>query len=667
MSENISLVNDIDFAGLGLPDYLVKAVTDLGFTSPTPIQINSIPHILSGKDLLGLASTGSGKTAAFILPLLANMNVEQKKVQILVLSPTRELAIQVSKATETFIKYMRGVNVLPIYGGQPYPPQIRALKNGVNIVIATPGRLLDHIQKGTIDLSNLKAIVLDEADEMLSMGFADDLEKILDHIPESVQTALFSATMPKLIEKLTNKYLKDPQIIKIKKEKDNQPKIEQAFWLVQKYTKNQALLRFLEIEVYDGAIIFTRTKNGCTEVCDFLLKHGYSVDALHGDMNQKARETTLNNLRHGKIKILVATDIAARGLDIDSIDLVINYDMAGDQESYVHRVGRTGRAGREGKSITFVGEKERHELYALEKQTVKKELTEIHAPTNQELEAHRRDLFKKHLETKLNDHALEIYSDLVHQLIPTDYELDQVLAALINLATQDKRLILPRERDTKTVLRFDRDRIARDIDRRNNRGSRDFSSRDRRDLLRGERSFDIYSFSIGKKHNLEIKQLLQVISSVDNRIRVGRIKIFGDYTLIELPTNLNPRTFKALTGKRVSDLPLNLAKSYAQIDGFRNDDRGTRKFERGEDRRKREEVHERRIKSRFDNKKEEARDFNKRDDGAQRKDRKTENIDRETRAYKEDNHDVSHNPLGGLKTKLLNKVSKIKNFIQKDV
>ena len=352
----------ITFEDLGLPEDLLSAVLELGFETPSPIQQACIPHLLNGRDVLGMAQTGSGKTAAFSLPLLAKIDVSQHHQQLLVMAPTRELAIQVADACEQFTKRVKGMRIVTLYGGQRYDIQLRALKQGAQVVVGTPGRILDHIRRGTLDLSNLQSIVLDEADEMLRMGFIEDVETVMAELPEQHQTALFSATMPEPIRRITKRFMKDPQEVKIQSTQRTNPDITQICWFVRGYRKNEALLRFLETEDFDAAILFTRTKTGTLDVTELLEKHGFRAAALNGDMTQQLREQTLDRLRNGSLDILVATDVAARGLDVERISLVVNYDIPLDAESYVHRIGRTGRAGRAGRAILFVEPRERRLL-----------------------------------------------------------------------------------------------------------------------------------------------------------------------------------------------------------------------------------------------------------------------------------------------------------------
>ena len=346
--------NNASFRSLNLAPELCDTLERLGYEAPSPVQAQAIPHLLDGHDILGHAPTGTGKTAAFALPLLSRIDVKQKHVQILVLAPTRELAIQVAEAFKTYASSIKGFHVLPIYGGQDYGGQIRGLKRGAHVVVGTPGRIIDHIGKGTLQLGNTKAVVLDEADEMLRMGFIDDVESILQQTPESRQTALFSATMPKEVEKIARRHLQEPKQVSIKAKTATAETIRQRFWLVGGMHKLDALTRILEVEPFDGVLIFVRTKIATTELADKLETRGHAAAAMNGDMAQKQREQMVNKLKAGGLDILVATDVAARGLDVDRVSHVINYDIPYDTEAYIHRIGRTGRAGREGDAILFV-------------------------------------------------------------------------------------------------------------------------------------------------------------------------------------------------------------------------------------------------------------------------------------------------------------------------
>lgn len=355
------------FKQLDLPQPILSALTELGYESPTPIQAQSIPVLLSGGDLLAQAQTGTGKTAAFALPILSHLDVSLNAPQALVIAPTRELAIQVAEAFQSYAKHLKGFHVLPIYGGQDFRGQLRALKRGVQVVVGTPGRVMDHLRRGTLSLEALTTVVLDEADEMLKMGFIEDIEWILEQIPQAHQTALFSATMPEYIKKISQRYLKDAKHLQIKPTRNAIEKIEQFYLRVKREQKLEVLTRVLEIEAVDASIIFVRTKNCSAELAEKLQARGYAAAALNGDMNQSLREKVINQLKRGALDMVVATDVAARGIDVQRITHVINYDIPHDTEAYIHRIGRTGRAGRTGKAVLFVTPREYRLLKDIER------------------------------------------------------------------------------------------------------------------------------------------------------------------------------------------------------------------------------------------------------------------------------------------------------------
>src|SRR5690606_26649784 len=348
----------IKFTDLALPEPLLRALADVGYESPSPIQAATIPPLLEGRDMIGQAQTGTGKTAAFALPILAQIDPNARKPQALVLAPTRELAIQVAEAFQKYATHLPGFHVLPIYGGQSYYPQLQALKRGVQVVVGTPGRVIDHLDRGSLDLSELRCLVLDEADEMLRMGFIDDVESVLKKTPETRQVALFSATMPQQIRRIAQTYLKEPVEVAIKNKTSTSANIRQRYWAVSGVQKLDALTRILEAEPFDAMIVSARTKLGTDELAGKLAARGISAAAINGDVQQAQREKTIQNLKDGRIDVLVATDVAARGLDVDRISHVLNYDIPYDTESYVHRIGRTGRAGRKGEAILFVAPRE---------------------------------------------------------------------------------------------------------------------------------------------------------------------------------------------------------------------------------------------------------------------------------------------------------------------
>lgn len=406
----------LGFADLALSTPVMDALKRIGYEQPSPIQAEAIPHLLDGHDLIGTAQTGTGKTAAFALPLLSKIDLTVSGPQVLVLAPTRELAIQVAEAFKTYASSMKGFNVLPIYGGQAMDTQLRQLRRGVHVVVGTPGRVMDHLRRKTLKLDNLKTIVLDEGDEMLRMGFIEDVEWILEQTPEQRQVALFSATMPAPIRRVADKYLNSPKVVKIISKTSTVERIEQRFWMVSGLHKLDALTRILEVEDFDGIIMFVRTKALTVELAEKLEARGYSASAINGDMTQALRERTIGQLKKGQIDILVATDVAARGIDVARISHVVNYDIPYDTEAYVHRIGRTGRAGRTGKAILFVAPRERRLLRAIENAT-RQPIKPMELPTRQQVNEKRANDFKATLTQVMSNKKLDFFHQLIQSYI----------------------------------------------------------------------------------------------------------------------------------------------------------------------------------------------------------------------------------------------------------
>ena len=522
--------SQITFADLGLPQSILDAVNQIGFVTPSPIQQETIPHLLEGRDVLGMAQTGSGKTAAFSLPLLSKIDPNARHPQMLVMAPTRELAIQVADACEQFTKNMKGVRVVTVYGGQRYDIQLRALKQGSQVVVGTPGRILDHIRRGTLDLSALQSIVLDEADEMLRMGFIDDVETVMAELPEDHQTALFSATMPEPIRRITKRFMKNPQEVKIKATQRSAPDITQSYWLVNGFRKNDALLRFLEVEEFDAAIIFTRTKTGTVDITELCERNGFRTAALNGDMTQQAREQTLDKLKSGRLDILVATDVAARGIDIERISLVVNYDIPLDAESYVHRIGRTGRAGRSGRALLFVEPRERRLLRNIEN-LMKKPIDEVAIPNHEVLMEKRRAKFKARVAKQLEHHDLEKYRELLEDLFTADQDQEELAAAMMMMLQEKQKLILPPDPAIRPA-RQERGRRDRD-DRRSERGGREH--RENNGV-----AMDLYRIEIGREDGVEVRHIVGAIANEGdiNSRYIGHIKLYDTYSTIELPQGM---------------------------------------------------------------------------------------------------------------------------------
>ena len=557
------------FADLGLKAPILEALNDLGYEKPSPIQAECIPHLLSGRDVLGMAQTGSGKTAAFSLPLLNNIDPDLRAPQILVLAPTRELAVQVAEAMTEFSKHMRGVNVVALYGGQRYDVQLRALRQGPQIVVGTPGRLLDHLKRGTLDLSKLSGLVLDEADEMLRMGFIEDVETIMAQIPEGHQTALFSATMPEAIRRITRRFMKEPQEVRIQSSVTTRPDISQSYWSVYGMRKNEALVRFLEAEDFDAAIIFVRTKNATLEVAEALERSGYNSAALNGDMNQALREQTLERLKDGRLDILIATDVAARGLDVERISLVVNYDIPMDSESYVHRIGRTGRAGRAGRALLFVENRERRLLRNIER-TMKLTIPEAELPNAELLGKRRLEKFAAKVQQQLESSDLDQYRALLSQIQPVaegeELDMETLAAALLKMAQGERSLIVPpdapmrpkrefRDRDDRFERRGDRnDRGPRGD--RPERGGEDRPRRERRDA--GE--MELYRIEVGRDDGVEVRHIVGASANEgDSSSRyIGNIKLFGSHSTIELPKGMPGEVLQHFTRTRILNKPMNM-------------------------------------------------------------------------------------------------------------
>jgi ATP-dependent RNA helicase DeaD len=552
------------FSDLGLSDAVLKALRDVGYETPSAIQAATIPTLLAGRDVVGLAQTGTGKTAAFALPILSRLDVSQKSPQALVLAPTRELALQVCEAFEKYAAHLRGVHVLPVYGGQAYGVQLSALRRGVHVVVGTPGRIMDHLAKGTLDLSELKYLVLDEADEMLKMGFAEDVETILAETPKSKQVALFSATMPATIRRLSQQYLTDPDEITVKSTTTTSANTTQRYLIVGYPQKVDALTRILEVENFEGMIVFVRTKNETETLAEKLRARGYSAAAISGDVAQVQRERTVNQLKSGKLDILVATDVAARGLDVDRISHVVNFDIPVDTESYVHRIGRTGRAGRSGSAISFVTPRERRLLTAIEKAT-RQPLTEMRLPSVDDVNVTRLARFDDAITAALgqSDRIAEFRDIVSHYVEHHDVAELDVAAALALVAQGDTPLLLSAEEERAQRFANDArtDRPARD-----DRAPR--GGRDDRDGARPERrarpaagTLAPYRIEVGRRHKVEPRQIVGALANEGGLSRedFGAITIQPDFSIVELPADLSPAVLQKLQGTRISGKLIEIA------------------------------------------------------------------------------------------------------------
>ena len=543
------------FSDLNLSAPVLKALKDVGYETPSPIQAATIPLLLEGRDVLGQAQTGTGKTAAFALPILSNIDVKKTAPQALVLAPTRELAIQVAEAFQSYAAHIKGFHVLPIYGGQSYGPQLSSLRRGVHVVVGTPGRVIDHIEKGSLDLSQLTTLVLDEADEMLRMGFIDDVEQILQQTPEGRQTTLFSATMPPAIKRIAKTYLRDPAEVTVAAKTGTADNIKQRYWLVAGMHKLDALTRILEAEPFDGMIIFARTKLGTEELATKLQARGFAATAINGDMAQQQRERTIEQLKNGKIDILVATDVAARGLDVERISHVINYDVPSDPESYTHRIGRTGRAGRSGDAILFITPRERGLLKAIERAT-RQPVAPLSLPTIKEVNEVRISRFKDQIRTTLAEGGgLEVFRSLIEEIEREDnVPAIEIAAALAKLARGDEPLLLTKpDREARPEgvpsqrefgggqERGFQERPPRgDWEDRPARPPREPGFKKERVAREPEPGMATFRIEVGYVHGAKPGNIVGAIANEANipSKHIGRIEIYDDYSTLDLPDDM---------------------------------------------------------------------------------------------------------------------------------
>jgi ATP-dependent RNA helicase DeaD len=562
----------VTFADLQIHPLVLQALVDVGYESPSAIQAATIPALMAGSDVVGLAQTGTGKTAAFAVPILSKIDTSSKVTQALVLAPTRELALQVAEAFSRYGAHLPQINVLPIYGGSSYGVQLAGLRRGAQVVVGTPGRVIDHLERGTLDLSRVDYLVLDEADEMLNMGFAEDVERILSETPEYKQVALFSATMPPAIRKLTVKYLHDPLEVSFEAKTPTAENISQRYIQIAGPRKMDALTRVLEVEPFEAMIVFVRTKQATEVVAERLRARGFSAAAINGDIPQAQRERTIAALREGGaggVDILVATDVAARGLDVDRISHVLNYDIPQDTESYVHRVGRTGRAGRSGSALLFVSPRERHLLKSIEKATRQK-LAEAPLPSVEDVNAQRVAKFADSITDTLGSPGIEVFRSLVE-----DYEREHDvpmadIAAALALQSRDGEAFLmqpemPSERPPDRRPEQRQDRPAKST-RKPGEGRKT--------------GFATYRIAVGKRHKIGPGAIVGAIANEGglHRSDFGHITIGPDFSLVELPAKLSRATLKALERTRISGVLINLQPDRAQ-DNVRRRDRGTKRRE----------------------------------------------------------------------------------------
>jgi ATP-dependent RNA helicase DeaD len=547
------------FDHLGLPQPLLKALTEVGYESPSAIQAATIPALLRGRHVVGIAQTGTGKTAAFALPVLAQLDLTQRSPQALVLTPTRELALQVSEAFERYATHLAGVHILPVYGGQGYGVQLSALRRGVHVIVGTPGRIMDHLERGTLDLSELRFLVLDEADEMLKMGFAEDVETILADTPADKHVALFSATMPAAIRRIAEKYLNDAEEISVKRKTQTAENITQRYLIAAYPQKVDALTRILEVENFDGMIVFVRTKQATEQLAERLRARGFSALALNGDVAQPVRERIVQQFKDAELDILVATDVAARGLDVDRVSHVVNFDIPTGVEPYVHRIGRTGRAGRSGQAISFVTPRERHLLRTIEK-TTKQQMTQMQLPSIEDVNATRLARFDDGITAAMQDaEKVDFFREVIahyvrHHNVP---EVDVAAALAVVLQGEEPLLLEPEPPRKRRAASFDEPGL----------GERATGERGRRGQggRRGSRS-DIerstYRISVGRRHKVEPRQIVGALANEGGLSRddFGHIDIRRDFSLVELPAKLPGKVWDALKTTRISGQLIDLQR-----------------------------------------------------------------------------------------------------------
>jgi len=566
------------FADLNLPDVLLRAVRKLGFTVPSEIQEQAIPALLNGGDITGVAQTGTGKTAAFGLPLLATIDPSLRQVQALVLTPTRELAMQVAEAIGSFAEFMPRVTVVPVYGGSSFLPQKVALKNGAQVVVGTPGRIIDHLERGTLDLTGIRFLVLDEADEMLRMGFAEDVDRILQDAPKTRQTALFSATMPSAIRAVANRHMNKPTDITVARKAGNTVSIRQTYAVVPFREKVDALARILQVSQGDATIVFVRTKGACDEVGAELIARGVSAAAINGDVPQKERERIIERLRSGKLDVLVATDVAARGLDVDRIDLVVNFDAPGEPESYTHRIGRTGRAGRSGEALTFFTPREMSRLRLIERAT-KSTLEQITPPSQADVAVHKAAKVLEDAAARLAVGRLEHYRQAVATFVSEqDLTPAELAATLLALAAGDDGVVAPKQ----SISSFASERPERGSEYSSRRGGdeRGYSRGGGRDGQRDDftnsraesnrpdrpRKRDAvpagprYRVAVGHSHGVRPAGIVGAITAEGGLTGrdLGRIDIFDTYSLVEIGGHISPAAFGRISAAKVSGQALKI-------------------------------------------------------------------------------------------------------------
>lgn len=572
---------EMSFQGLNLSAAVLSALSEIGYESPSPIQAATIPHLLAGRDVLGQAQTGTGKTAAFALPILSKLNLSARGPSALVLVPTRELAIQVAEAFKRYASQIDGFHVLPIYGGQSYTPQLHSLRRGVHVVVGTPGRVTDHVERGTLSLDALEHLVLDEADEMLRMGFIDAVEWILERTPERRQTALFSATMPGAVRRIAQRYLRDPAEVTIQSKTTTAAKIRQRYWVVSGVHKLDALTRILEAESFDAMLVFTRTKVSTEDLARRLEARGFAAEALNGDIAQAQRERTIARLKNGQIDIVVATDVAARGLDVERVSHVVNYDVPYDPESYVHRIGRTGRAGRSGEAILFIAPRERNMLRVIERAT-RQPIEPMQLPTIADVNERRVARFNDRITEALASGESEAYRALIER-----YELEHnvpavdIAAALASLIQGKKPLFLDSQEQAAPVKEAVSERPSNPKrtesaaqERSRSREDRKRASRARADDTRErlpsrprsesmEYGMETFRIEVGHVHGVKPANIVGAIANeagLEGK-HIGKVIIREDHSFVDLPEGMPKDTFRALQKVRVAGQKLQISRA----------------------------------------------------------------------------------------------------------
>ncbi|MGC4029775.1 MAG: DEAD/DEAH box helicase [Steroidobacteraceae bacterium] len=569
------------FSSLGLPDAVLRAVKTIGYESASPIQAATIPALLEGADILGQAQTGTGKTAAFALPILSQIALKQHAPQALVLVPTRELAIQVAEAFQKYATGMTGFHVLPIYGGQSYVPQLNALKRGPQVIVGTPGRIIDHLERGTLQLDSIRTVVLDEADEMLAMGFADAMEAILSRTPAEKQVALFSATMAPNIRRIAQRHLKQPREVVIKGKTGTAANIRQSYWMVSGLHKLDALTRIVEVAEFDAMLVFVRTKQATMELAEKLQARGFSAVALNGDVQQSMREKTIAQLKAGKIDILVATDVAARGLDVERVTHVVNYDVPYDTESYVHRIGRTGRAGRSGEAILFIAPRERNLLRLIERAT-RQTIEPLSLPSVDDVNSRRLAKFKARIADVLAAGNISDFHRQVVQEVARESGADvlHVAAAIASMVEGGAPVTSSWQQPADAPSAK-----ADQAERRNYKDQRDENAPEPPSLPEGAYAFEddgkqvVYRLAIGRRRGAQPGNIVGAIANTArlSGAHINGVDIRADYTLVRLPANLPQPVLDLLSKVRIRGLALNLQPQGPAQPGPKAHRKGSRK------------------------------------------------------------------------------------------